>query len=130
MPVASKEELNNFWKTLSKSLQQKDTSQLITLCNFPFFVSREIFSNNPLDRVQMYTLDSINLMQYANSIFFEKYFEIAIMECKEPASCLIFNGSFKQKKYVAMSFVTHLIMIKDIVKKDAFLLIIWVIPTS
>ena len=97
LPKESKDELILFWKTLTESLQLKDTTKLLSLCDFPFYVSKDLFSNDILDRGANFSFDSININKYTDSIFFDAYFELAVSACADPTKCLIFHGNYKQK---------------------------------
>jgi hypothetical protein len=93
----SKDELQNFWTTLKESLQQKDTARLLSLCAFPFHVSQDIFSHSISDRGKTFTLDSNNIMKYADMLFFGNHFKDAISLYDDPTKCLILHGNYLNK---------------------------------
>ena len=86
-----------FWELLKESLQKKDNVALVSLCEFPFWVSNEIITNNPLDKGKSFKLDSTNILQYARPLFYEEHFKLAISLCDNPADCLVFHGNFHKK---------------------------------
>ncbi len=97
LPKESKDELFSFWKILNESLQQKDSSKLISLCDFPFFVSQDLFSHDPSDKGKHFDFDSSNIRKYVGSLFFENYFGLAIASCTDPTKCMVFHGNYNKK---------------------------------
>ncbi len=98
LPIESKDELMKFWGNFNNAIEQNDTTKLISLCNFPFYVSQELITNNPLDKGNNYKIDSNNLKKYLYLFFFESKFKIAVKSCDEPTKCLIFHGNYHSKK--------------------------------
>jgi hypothetical protein len=97
LPIESKDSLMNFWKTLKESVQQKDSSKLMSICSFPFYVSYEILTGNTLNRAKSYEFSSTNIMPYANLIFYDQHFMSALSQCADPTKYLILHGNFKTK---------------------------------
>ena len=97
LPKESKDPLMIFWETLKGSVQQKDSSKLMSICDFPFYVSYEILTNNTLDRGKSYAFASTNIMPYANLIFYESHFISALFQCNDPIKYLIVHGDLNTK---------------------------------
>jgi hypothetical protein len=90
-------ELMHFWADMKQFIAQKDTTRLISLFDFPFFVGKGFFPNAPTDGVEHYALSANNIMNYAGLIFFNKQLEPALSLCNDPTECLISHGSYRQK---------------------------------
>lgn len=92
----SKTELMGFWKEFQESVKLRDTSKIISLCDFPFSVSAEILSAKR-DIGEYFKLYSTNIMQYSILLFFEKQFESSLSLCNYPTECLILHGNLNKK---------------------------------
>jgi len=97
LPKESKSELITFWETLKIAVQQKDTTKLISLSDFPFYLSKEILLLDNENDDKNNTLDSNRLKQNINSIYFEEHFFKAISQYSDPTKCLFLHGDHKQK---------------------------------
>ena len=108
----SKDELTNFWNSFRKSIVQRDTTKLLSLCDFPFRVSAEILSNKR-EIGENYQLDSTNIMKYATLIFFEKQFEESLLISINPVDNLKLHGDLNKKHRTCVYEYFYLIKDKN-----------------
>ena len=94
LPIESKDSLMKFWETLKESVQQKDSSKLMSRCSFPFYVPDKILTGKSINGYKGHKFSSTEIMPYANLIFYEPHFIEALSQCADPTKCLILHGDF------------------------------------
>lgn len=103
-------ELLIFWSNFRKSVAQRDTSELLKLCDFPFKVDKEILSNKR-DPWKSYKLDSTSIKKYTSILFFEKQFTESLAISTNPVDNLKLHGDYNKKHRTC--FYEYFYLVKD-----------------